>query len=158
MKVREPGGFARDFYSHKFRSAGLKYEIGLNILTGDMVWLHGPFRCGKGDINVARHALINALEEGEMVEADLGYRGEQFKIKTPSSLHVRSDEERKMKALVRARHETVNERMKNFSILSNVFRHDLRKHSAVFRAVAVITQLSIEDGEPLFQVHYQDIP
>jgi len=157
VQVQELGGFAKDFYSHKFKSAGLRYEVGLNIRTGDIVWIHGPFRCGMTDIQISRHAIVNALEEGEMLEADLGYLGEHAKIRTPSALHVRSEEEKAMKSLVRSRHETVNERMKNFEALTGLFRHDLRKHSSIFRAIAVITQLSIETGGPLFMVDYRDI-
>ena len=54
------------------------------------MWINGPFRCGMSDLQIARQALVGALSEGEMVEADAGYEGEHQKIKTPSSLHVRS--------------------------------------------------------------------
>jgi uncharacterized protein YpmB len=36
------------------------------------------------------------------------------------------------------------------------FRHDLEKHSECFRAVVVLTQLSIEHGSPLYSVEYFD--
>lgn len=159
MRTHELSGFSKckRFYSHKFRSAGLRYEVGICILTGHIVWVNGPFRCGMNDLQISRQALIGALEEGEMVEADRGYRGEHLKIKTPSSLHVHSEKARKMKQNVRSRHETVNERFKNFSVMHNEFRHpELLKHSSCFRAVAVITQLAIEDGDPLFQVDYNE--
>ena len=61
-----------------------------------------------------------------------------------------------MKANARHRHEMVNERLKNFNVLANDFRHSLEKHSACFRAVAVIAQLNIENGENLWQVEYYD--
>ena len=54
---------------------------------------------------------------------------------------------------VRARHETANKRLKQWGVLSQVFCHDLKKHSICFQAVAVLTQLLIENGEPLFQIH-----
>jgi hypothetical protein len=57
---------------------------------------------------------------------------------------------------VRARHETVNKRFKQFGCLHERFRHDAAKHGDVFRAVAVITQLAIENGEPLFGVEHDD--
>ena len=53
---------------------------------------------------------------------------------------------------VRSRQETANKRFKNWAILSQKFRSCLSLHSDAFRAVAVITQLSIEQGEGLFQV------
>ena len=46
--------------------------------------------------------------------------------------------------------------MKQFTALSGVFRHDISKHSTVFNAVALLTQISIEVGEPLFEVHEYD--
>ena len=64
-----------------------------------------------------------------------------------------------MRKTVLSPHETVNKRMKQFGCLKQVFRHadDLAyKHASAFRAVAVITQLSIDDGEPLFSVKYND--
>lgn len=92
-----------------------------------------------------------------MVEADGGYQGEHLKIKTPSSLHVMTKEDKRMKQLVRSRHETVNSRVKIFAIMGERFRHpDLVDHSSAFRAVAVVTQLTIEDGHPLFGVDYTD--
>ena len=57
---------------------------------------------------------------------------------------------------VRARQETVNKRFKQWGILNQVFRHDLIHHRDVFAAICVITQLAIENGEALFEVHYDD--
>jgi hypothetical protein len=68
--------FDPKFMSHKFRSNGVKYEIGVCIQTGNIVWIHGPFRGGEGDLEIARSALLDALDEDEMVEADGGYGGE----------------------------------------------------------------------------------
>ena len=68
-----------------------------------------------------------------------------------------------MQARLRARHEheTLNERLKlkNWGILSQVFRHHifLHCHWDVFRACAVVTQITIENGEPLFRVEFEDL-
>ena len=61
-----------------------------------------------------------------------------------------------MQGRVRARHETLNGRLKNWRILSQVFRHHISRHGDVFRACAVVTQPPMENGEPLFKVEYQD--
>ena len=53
---------------------------------------------------------------------------------------------------IMARQESVNKRMKQFGCLSQIFRHDLAKHGDVVRAVAVITQLSMVNEKPLFEV------
>ena len=144
--------FDPKFCSHKFKSNGLKYEVGVCIQSGNIVWVNGPFRGGESDITIARQAVISALDEDEMVEADGGYGGEDFYIKIPK--HATTDEQRRIKTITRSRHETANNRLKMFGILRQKYRHGLEKHYMCFRAVAVITQLSIKHGHPLYQVEY----
>ena len=112
----------------------------------------GPFRCGQPDINVSRQAILYVLKEGEKVEADLGYRGEELKINTPNEFG--EDELEEMKAGVRHRHETVNRSLKIFGVLAKRYRMEAQNHSRCFRAVAVIVQLNIENGAPLYDVTY----
>ena len=38
--------YGRKFYSHKFRSSGLQYEITDSIVNGSIVWINGPYECG----------------------------------------------------------------------------------------------------------------
>ncbi len=52
--------------------------------------------------------------------------------------------------------ETLNGRLKNWGILSQVFRHHITMHGDVFRACVVVTQLTVKNGEPLFEVEYED--
>jgi hypothetical protein len=148
--------FAESFLSHKFKGNGLKYEVGVCIATGRIVWIHGPFRAGEHDISVARHAFVSFLEDGEMAVADSGYRGEPQLIKTPDFRHFRSSDEYGEAAVARARHETVNKHFKNKQVLVKPFRHSLLFHSSCFRAVAVIEELNIENGHPVFEVEYFD--
>jgi hypothetical protein len=61
-----------------------------------------------------------------------------------------------MQGRVRARHETLNGRLKNWGILSQVFHHHIMTYGDVFRACAVVTQLTVENGEPLFEVEHKD--
>jgi hypothetical protein len=49
--------------------------------------------------------------------------------------------------------ETVNERFKNWAILSTMYRHDLLEHQTVFGAIVILTQLSFA-ANPLFQGAY----
>ncbi len=53
---------------------------------------------------------------------------------------------------VMRRHETVNERLKNFNVLSNRFRHSVFKHSMCFNAVCAVVHLKILNGENLYDV------
>ena len=148
--------FAEKFLSHKFGGNGVKYEIAVCIQTGDIVWIHGPIRAGLGDIDVSRQIFISFLDDDEMANADRGYRGEDKHIKTSRLYHYLSKEEMGIAGTSRVRHKTVNGRFKNFAVLTKSFRHGLVKHSACFRAVTVVTQLNIENGQPLFQVEYSD--
>ena len=87
------------------------------------------------------------LHNNEVAIADKGYRGEADCIDLPdegSTMH------QAMMSRARSRHETCNRRFKQFSILSNRFRHDIGWHRSVFRAVAVLTQINIDEGNPLW--------
>lgn len=146
------------FASHKFKGkSGLRYELAIDILTGDLVWINGPFPCGMfPDIVIFRHTLSKWLDEGERVEADDGYVGDApGKVKCPNGL-TNPKESQAMQQRVRSRQETVNKRIKQWEILNSPYRHEITQHGSVFRAVAVITQIAIKNGEPLFQVDYGD--
>ena len=148
-RINEPKPFDRKWYSHKFRAAGVRYEVALSLRRSEIVWINGPFPCGRfPDITIFRNGLKHRLRRGERVLADRGYRGdESCNIPNPND----NADVSKLKADLRARHETVNARLKSFSILNTKFRHDLNKHAKVFRAVVVITQVNLQD-EPLFNV------
>ena len=135
----------------------MRYEIGVDILAGNIVWIEGPYAAGKyPDIKIFCSFLAHWLDPSERVEADDGYIGEApQRVKCPGSA-ANPTENQAMQSRVRSRHETLNGRLKNWENLKQVFRHDILEHGNVFRAIAVITQLSIENGEPLFEVEYSD--
>jgi len=145
------------FASHKYAGkSALRYELGVDILAGNLVWIQGPYPAGKyTGIKIFNKVLRNFLEPGERVEADDGYRGHPNKIKCPGN-DTNPAENRAMQGRVRARHETLNGWLKNWGVLSQVYRHDIMRHGDVFRACAVVTQLTIENGEPLSEVEYED--
>jgi len=100
--------------------------------------------------------LRNFLEPGERVEADEGYSSHPAdKIKCPGN-DANPAENHAMQGRVRGHHETLNGRLKNWGILSQVFRHHITIHGDVFRACSVVTQLTVENSEPLFEVEYAD--
>lgn len=156
FRVAEQG---RPFYSFKFKKSGLRYEVCLCILTGHIVWINGPYECGLWpDISIFRNSLLSCLGPNKRVEADDGYIGEApVYVKCPKSF-TNPEETKWMQTRVRSRQETVNKRFKNWGILKQVFRGEIPKHGDAFRAIAVMTQLSIEDGEPLFDCGYRDPP
>ena len=75
FQINEPTPFDRKWYSHKFNGPGVRYEIGISIATGHIVWVNGPFCCGRWpDIKIAKKHLVKRLDRHERVIADSGYR------------------------------------------------------------------------------------
>ena len=134
----------------------LRYELGVDILAGNLVWIQGPYPAGKyTNIKNVNKVLRNFHEPGDWVEVDEGYHGHPDKIKCPGN-NVNPAENWAMQERVRARHKTLNGRLKTWGILSHVFRHRITMHGDVFWACMVVTQLTIKNGEPLFEVEYAD--
>ena len=96
------------------------------------------------------------LGPNEQAEADDGYVGElPLHIKCPKCF-TNPKEKLAMQGQVRPHHETVHKRFKQWGCLLQRFCHNITRHAEVFHAVAVITELAIENGEPLFEVNYSD--
>ena len=149
--------YSKRYYSYKFKKSGYRYEVGLCIKTGDICWWSGPYPPGDWNDNmIFNDALAKHLEEGERCEADKGYRGSAPKfVKCPGGLEDPDPEVQAMSARVRNRQETVNERFKNWAILTTPYRHYLPDHQTIFGAIVVLTQLSFTYN-PLFPVEYND--
>lgn len=127
-EINEPSPFSPDWFSHKFNGAGFRYEIGLCILTGHIVWAHGGYPCGLWPyVKLAKRFFVRFMDEEEKSMADRGYNDSKYFITpTPQNLpHHRK---------LMIRHETINKRIKQFHVLSGVFRHDLTKHRLCFIA------------------------
>ena len=159
FKIEQKGAAKKGnaFGSHKYAGkSALRYELGIDILAGNLVWVGGPYPAGAWpDIKIFMNELAHLLEPGERVEADNGYVGHADKIKCPSN-DCNPAVNVAMQARVRSRHETFNARLKFWGILGQTYRHDIMQHGNVFYACAVISQLAIENGEPLFEVEYGD--
>jgi len=141
FRIREPTPFDRKWFSHKFKGPGIRYEIGISIIEGEIVWASGGFPCGEWpDLKIANDLYVRYACE-ELTLADKGYKGRLFK-KAETQFEKR----------VLARHETLNGRLKQFEILKSRYRHPLRKHPLVFHACVNITQIAIENGETLFNL------
>jgi hypothetical protein len=145
------------FASHKYAGkSALLYKLGIDILVGNLVWLSGPYPTGKwNDMKIFMNELAHCLEPAECVEADNGYVGHADKIKCPNN-DCNPEENLEMQGRLRSRHKTFNARLKFWGILGQRYRHDILKHGNIFYACAIISQLEIEDGEPLFAVEYGD--
>lgn len=148
----------RKFHSFKYKfGSGLRYEVAVSIIAGELVWINRPYEPGIwNDISMFCNTLISELDEGQRVEADDGYVGEAPEhVKCPRSIGHHTITE-SMQALVRRRHETINKRFKQWGILKQCYCGNIMEHGLAFRVCAVVMQLAIEDGEPLFSVDYED--
>lgn len=63
------------WFSHKFKGPGIRYEVGLCIKTGKIVWVNGAYPCGFWpDLKIARASYIYQVDANELTLADKGYR------------------------------------------------------------------------------------
>lgn len=140
FRIEEPQPFDKKWFSHKFNTAGVRYEIGISIVEAEIVWASGGLPCGEwSDLKIALDLYVD-FTENEITLADKGYRQKKY-FKQPSN---------RMEKKILARHETVNGRLKEFAILSHRFRNALHKHPLVFHAIVNVVQASIMNGEKLF--------
>jgi hypothetical protein len=145
------------YYSHKFNSAGLDYEIGISIFEARVVWINGPFLAGKGDKAVFKAGLLQKMREerdargpnGQVLGlADQGYNGVAKDLITHNSSHD-SEEVREFKSRALSRHENFNRRITSFEVLKQQYRHSLELHPICFEAVVVICQYHLDNGSSL---------
>ena len=158
-KLRKCGHIEQEYkkwYSYKLKGQGLRYLICVSLKRGDIVFIDGPYLCGEyTDAIIFESSLIPELGPYERVEADSGYsKFDPEYAKTPSNAHLRNEDSNELANTARARQETINKRLKQWGCLSQVYRHELEFHTELLRAVAVMTQLSIDNGEKLFELNY----
>ena len=153
FQIPEPTPFDPIWFSHKFNGAAVRYEVGVCIQTGWICWVAGPFPAGDfPDLEIFRLYLKDYLDQHERVEADMGYQGE-LACRTPTDFDC-NPQWKIMKGKARARHEAINGKFKEFSILGNVFRHNKKVHHLVFHGIASILQSEIMSGRGTFEVDY----
>lgn len=146
--VREPHPFSGRWYSHKFRSAGVWYQVAVSIEAGEIAWINSPFPCGEWpDLRIFRSVLKKELADGKTVVVDAGYLGEASVDLPDGNL-----DEGEWRGMVRARHETLNGWLKNVNALKQVFHHDLTKHLLMFRAAAFMVQLTLKHEHKLYNI------
>ena len=154
-RINEQYPFDGKWFSHKFKGPGLRYEVAICILTGEIVWVIGGFPCGEfPDLKIFREGLLGLLEKDEKVIADGGYKGQEG---IWAKGHSDNSLSRHFKGVIRARHESINSRLKNFFVLKNCFRHNLTVHSRCFYACANLVQLVLKYEMPAFVVEYNEV-
>jgi hypothetical protein len=102
FRIWEPRPFNKKWYSSKFNGPGVRYEVGVCIQTGWIVWTNGPFPCGEwSDVKIALDGIVYMLEGDERLIADKGYRGHPCYFDCPWK-HLDNVHQRARKAIVRA--------------------------------------------------------
>ena len=156
-KINEPRSQpSSGWFSKKSNGAGLTYELGVAVYHNKIVWVNGPFPAGQNDITVFRKpdGLLSKIPPNCRAIGDEGYRGEPSKVSTRNQFN--SVELKQFQSRVRARHETVNARLKTFGVLSQTFRSKgvtrQDKHKSVFEACCVLVQYELDNGGQLFKV------
>ena len=141
---REDGekGIDPKWYSHKFKGAGLRYEIAVAAYASHIVWVNGPFPCGSfSDLKIYKEMGLaqKLIDAGEKCVADGTYRHYTVSQKGRGRLSWRQQKNR-----LRARHETVNNRIKIFDCFKRKWRHSHELHKHAFCAAVYLTQVSFQ--------------
>jgi len=152
--IWEPRPWSKDNSSHKFgKKPGVNYELGISLYEPKLIWLYGPTQPGKlTDLMVFQESLKFKLPAGTKVIGDgiFSAVSERDYISTKNDLDPRSLRQFKNRAL--ARHETFNQRIKCFEVLTKPYRHNRRiagdpaiPHGVAFRSVCVLVMFQIEN-------------
>lgn len=124
----------------------MRYEIGVDIETCYIVFLHGPFPYGRyPDLRIFELALFRCVNEGKSVVEGAGYT--TVKFLRPSTVPTVF---KNVHGRIRAGHEFFNRRMEQFRVLETTFRQN--PHSICFDAIANLTHLMLEISDPLFDI------
>lgn len=100
----------------------MRYEIGLALRTGHMIWAFGGYPAGEySDLKLSRELYIHEVMPGELTLADRGYKDRQYFV-LPDATDPAGHK------YIMSRHETVNKRLRQFRVLFHTFRHELEKH------------------------------
>ena len=144
FRIKEPNPFSSTWYSHKFKGPGVRYEIGVCIATGWIIWANGPYRCGTfADETIASLGLHHLLDHGERYIADGGYKSTWAII----PLDATTAAETHYMSICRTRHETINRYFKAFASIANIFTRHVSKHALFAHSIINVVQVGIMHGE-----------
>ena len=106
--------------------------------------MNGPYACGSNtDVLIFRNRMKERLDPCELVLGNQGYKDERCLLSRRAPVHDRA-----IHGSIRARHEAVNKRFKQFAALTSCYRYDL-DHQFVSHSIANITHWMMVNEEPL---------
>ena len=148
-RIREPVPFNKKWYSHKFNGPAVRYEVTVSTYTGYIVWINGPFAAGEWpDARIIKDSFIGHMCQDELFIADSGYAGIDFCVTQGPWGHVVN----KQIANIRARHETINRKFKEYKAIGDRSRHSPQQHGLLIRTVANLVQLRLQTSEANWSV------
>jgi len=132
------------YYSGKKKRHTIKYEIGIHLLTGRIVWIAGPIPGSTHDITLCRRSgILTMLLPGEFIMADKGYIGEAQIItpfKTPTTTQkLFNSQLGQLRVIV----ENTYGRVKHFRCLKHEWTHDLSLHPLTFYFICQLVNLDV---------------
>ncbi|KAJ3329049.1 hypothetical protein HDU76_008741, partial [Blyttiomyces sp. JEL0837] len=149
--IREEHPFNRHLFSSKMKHAALRFIVGTAPNTSAIVCLTGGVPCGAWpDLKLAQATILKDLPKGEMAAADKGFRGDP-RVMTYIDGATTDAEKRHNQNIknMKARHDTVNKRLKDFRILQDMSRTSIERYRMFVLAVAQVVNIKIQ-REPLF--------
>jgi len=140
--------------SKKFNHGAAKYLIALHAYKSQVVYVDGPHRGGKPDLEIFREGLKKKVKIWKQIHADRGFRSTEPDEKEMFSIPCNTDskDNHEYKSRSRLRHETFNRRLKCFNILDNTFKYSRDKHKKCLLAVLGTVQFQMNNGHPLFDI------
>jgi hypothetical protein len=136
----------RQYYSGKSKKHCIKYEVGIQIQTGKLVWLAGGTPGSVHDLTISRASgLSSHLLHGEFVLADKAYIGEDCFL-TPFK-PVTNEQELEFNSAISSLRETVEHtigRIKVFGFTQQKWRHSLDLHPIAFKVICNALNIEFE--------------
>jgi len=135
----------KPFYSGRSKHHCMKYEVGVEILTGLFVWFSGAWPGSFNDLTIIRRSgLLDKLRLGERIMADKIYIGER-QILTAFK-NARGIRQLSINRAVYRRRIIVENslnRIKTFNFTQQEWRHDLKLHPLAFKAIINILNIDL---------------
>jgi IS5 family transposase len=123
------------WYSHKHNSAGLNYEIAVSLFKSKIVHAKSGDPASFHDMTEFRMELKNKIPPGKRVVADKVYDVDDERHLLSTHNQFDTTEVKEFKKNARARHETINARLKVFkhwTIASGMVLSELNNALIVF--------------------------
>jgi len=106
--------------------------------------VYGPHKGSVHDLTIARHAIVNHLQQGEKGVGDKAYIGSEhfFAPFKPAE----TEAQQKYNIIHHKHHQNIellNRRIKCWCILKGSYRHDIETHHFIFYLICYITNISL---------------